>query len=147
MNYSIAVGRKLERFGAVVLDRPAAQAVWQKQYPQRWREAHARFDRKEGYQWRGREQLPASWVMQAADISMKCQCTYFGHVGVFPETLALWRWIRTQLQCASASRPIRFLNLFAYSGGATLAAAQAGALYASGCVKGDGRLGARKCGT
>ena len=120
-------GRKLERFGELILDRPAAQAVWQKQKLALWNTAHARFDRKEGYLWQGREKLPAHWVMKAADISMKCQCTDFGHVGVFPETIALWQYIRDHLQQVRGAKPVRFLNLFAYSGGATLAAAQAGA--------------------
>ena len=120
-------GRKLERFGEFILDRPAAQAVWQKQKLALWNTAHARFDRKEGYLWQGREKLPTHWVMKAADISMKCQCTDFGHVGVFPETIALWKYIREHLQQVRGAKPVRFLNLFAYSGGATLAAAQAGA--------------------
>ena len=122
-------GKKLERFGSVVLERPCAQAVWKPRFPERWSEASARFDRVGGLNWEGREKLADAWNVEIAGVVMKLSTTDFGHLGVFPETRALWRWIRETLsmQAEQKGRELSFLNLFAYSGGATLAAAQAGA--------------------
>ena len=122
-------GRKLERFGPIVLERPCAQAVWAPQRSSPWKGATARFDRVGGLNWHGRERLPESWNVAIGGVRMKLSATDFGHVGVFPETRNLWRWIRRALaaEAEDRGRPPKFLNLFAYSGGATLAAAQAGA--------------------
>ncbi len=123
-------GRKLERFGPYVLNRPCAQALWAPALPTSlWDGAHAAFDRKEGLQWRNREVLPESWVAEIGGIRFKLSGTDFGHLGVFPEQRGLWLWISETLnkaisRCDAAPT---VLNLFAYSGGASLAAAQAGA--------------------
>lgn len=121
-------GAKLERFGDVILARPCSQAIWEPQKPPLWAKAVATFDRTNGLNWRGRERLPPSWVVSINGIRMKLSSTDFGHVGVFPETRALWDWIASTLREAAkqAGRPLSVLNLFAYSGGATLAAARAG---------------------
>jgi 23S rRNA (cytosine1962-C5)-methyltransferase len=122
-------GRKLERFGKVTLDRPCAQAVWNPANKTLWKEADAFFTRKQGLEWRGRDQLPNSWIAEVNGVKMKLSTTDFGHLGVFPETRAMWDWIRDALakETKQRSEPLNFLNLFAYSGGATLAAAQGGA--------------------
>lgn len=122
-------GRKLERFGGIVLDRPCSQAVWNPAHPSRWKSANAFFTRKGGLEWRGRDRLPASWEATINGVRMKLSTTDFGHLGVFPETRVIWDWIRETLRTESARRKdsLTFLNLFAYSGGATLAAAQGGA--------------------
>lgn len=122
-------GRKLERFGKVTLDRPCAQAVWSPSQPSLWKQADAFFTRKQGLEWRGRDKLPDSWIAEVKGVKMKLSTTDFGHLGVFPETRAMWGWIRETLKKETAQRrePLNFLNLFAYSGGATLAAAQGGA--------------------
>ena len=122
-------GRKLERFGDIVLDRPCAQAVWNPTSPSLWKTADASFTRKDGLQWRNRQQLPESWQVAIHKVTLKLSVTDFGHLGVFPETRDIWDWIRAQLIAAGPERkaPLKFLNLFAYSGGATLAAAQGGA--------------------
>jgi 23S rRNA (cytosine1962-C5)-methyltransferase len=122
-------GRKLERFGTILLDRPCAQAVWNPSTPALWKEADAYFTRKDGLEWRGREALPEAWNATIEGVCMKLATTDFGHLGVFPETRDLWRWIRDQVKTETKTRkaPLNFLNLFAYSGGATLAAAQGGA--------------------
>jgi len=122
-------GRKLERFGRFILARPCAQAIWEPRHPERWKKASATFDRREGLHWNGREKLPDCWIVPINGISMKLSTTDFGHLGVFPETRALWDWITTTLRETSAQkqRVLSMLNLFAYSGGATLAAARAGA--------------------
>jgi 23S rRNA (cytosine1962-C5)-methyltransferase len=122
-------GKKLERFGDVVLERPCAQAVWAPQDTHLWKEATARFDRVGGLNWRGRHNLADFWNVEVGGVVMKLSATDFGHLGVFPETRALWEWIRSILNTEKEKRKreLKFLNLFAYSGGATLAAAQAGA--------------------
>lgn len=122
-------GRKLERFGPVILARPCAQALWSPRHPGRWEKATAEFDRVGGLNWRGRERVPKQWIVPVNGIAMKLSTTDFGHLGVFPETRALWDWITATLTAAKSNydRKIRVLNLFAYSGGATLAAARAGA--------------------
>jgi 23S rRNA (cytosine1962-C5)-methyltransferase len=122
-------GLKLERFGRVVTSRPGALALWQPQKPELWRTATAAFDRKGGLTWRGREKLPESWVVNLRGIRLKLSTTDFGHLGVFPETFDIWDRIAAAIKNrgSHADGPPRFLNLFAYSGGATLAAAKAGA--------------------
>lgn len=122
-------GRKLERFGDVVLARPCAQAVWRPSLDTAaWQRAAASFDREEGNRWHGRDNLPASWVITIEGIRMKLAATDFGHLGVFPETRALWTWITDTLRerRGSAQPAPELLNLFAYSGGATLAAVRGG---------------------
>lgn len=120
-------GRKLERFGKIVLIRPCAQAVWAPQHPRRWKQATARFDREGGLNWHSREKLPDKWVATINGIRLRLSSTDFGHLGVFPETRAMWDWIGATIARAARGREVSFLNLFAYSGGATVAAAKAGA--------------------
>ena len=119
-------GRKLERFGRYVLARPCAQAVWTPRLPREdWDSADASFDREEGHRWHNRGALPETWTMQLDGLRFKLSSTDFGHLGIFPEQRAQWRWIRELL--AEEDRPTSVLNLFAYSGGSTLAAARGGA--------------------
>jgi len=121
-------GQKLERFGAVILARPCAQAVWEPRHPELWDSASASFDRKDGLNWHGREHLPEEWVVTVRGVRMRLSTTDFGHLGIFPETLDMWEWIAGKVEeAAQGGTAPRFLNLFAYSGGATLAAAKAGA--------------------
>jgi 23S rRNA (cytosine1962-C5)-methyltransferase len=122
-------GRKLERFGDLVLERPCAQAVWAPSNSNLWETATARFDRIDGHNWQGRGKLSKAWNVGINGVMMKLSATDFGHLGVFPETGELWEWIRSTLMAEAEhkDRDLKFLNLFAYSGGATLAAAQAGA--------------------
>ena len=122
-------GRKLERFGSFTLDRPCAQAVWSPSSLLKWDSSDASFSRKDGLKWHGRDSLPSSWEVTIHGVRMKLATTDFGHLGVFPETRMIWNQIRTSIVQESQKRckPVHFLNLFAYSGGATLAAAQGGA--------------------
>jgi len=122
-------GRKLERFAKITLDRPCSQAVWSPQKKALWEQADAYFTRKQGLEWRGRDQLPDSWITCINGIRMKLSTTDFGHLGVFPETRSMWDWITETLSAEAPKRkePLHFLNLFAYSGGATLAGAKGGA--------------------
>ena len=123
-------GRKLERFGAVTLARPCSQAVWQPCLPESgWKRAQASFDREAGNHWHHRGALPESWRIRTAGIRFKLSGTDFGHLGIFPEQRAQWIWIRDRIAgaCRRRREPPQVLNLFAYSGGSTLAAALGGA--------------------
>jgi len=123
-------GRKLERFGQCTLVRPSAGAVWMPSSPEAdWNNADAWFDRDGGNAWTQRNPLPASWNIAIAGLAFKLSTTAFGHLGVFPEQRSSWRWIQQVIKTAQAARSekISVLNLFAYSGGSTLAAAAAGA--------------------
>lgn len=122
-------GRKLERFGKVTLVRPAGQAVWHQTRPEKdWQDVSAGFDRKDGNRWHNRHNLPDEWVVTVAGIRFKLSSTDFGHLGMFPEQRVMWNWIRETVQQRKVrNKPARVLNLFAYSGGSTLAAAQGGA--------------------
>ncbi len=121
--------QKLERFGRIVLVRPCAQAVWQPANPAAWCTATATFSRDGGNKWQGREQLPATWMIAVDGIAFQLSSTDFGHLGIFPEQREQWQ--RIAQDCVAFrtrhDRAARVLNLFAYSGGSTLAAARAGA--------------------
>lgn len=122
--------QKLERFGSVVLARPCAQAVWRQSLsPAQWQKATATFFREGGNQWRGRERLPETWDIQVDGTRFHLSSTDFGHLGIFPEQRDQWQRIRQV--CAvyreKHRRAPRVMNLFAYSGGSTLAAGHAGA--------------------
>jgi len=126
-------GRKLERFGRVTVDRPEPQAMWQPALPPaRWRQADAVFkgsnreEEAEAGRWRSERQLPASWPTQVLGVTALCRLTNFRHLGIFPEQLPLWQWMLQELTRVQ-ERPIRVLNLFAYTGVASLVAAKAGA--------------------
>lgn len=122
-------GRKLERFGPVKLVRPAGQAVWRASLPESvWKDVSAGFDRAEGNRWQNRHNLPAEWTIRVSDILFRLSSTDFGHLGIFPEQRPMWNWIRDRVrQRKAAAGQVSVLNLFAYSGGSTLAAAQGGA--------------------
>ncbi len=82
-------GRKLERFGEYVLDRPCSQAVWKPCLDATtWAKAHASFDRTEGNQWHNRGDLPSEWPVSISGITFKLSGTDFGHLGIFPEQRA-----------------------------------------------------------
>ncbi len=122
--------QKLERFGSVVLSRPCAQAVWQQTLPKAdWQKVTATFFRDGGNQWRGRDNLPETWSIEVDGTKFQLSSTDFGHLGIFPEQRDQWRRIREVCTeyAKRHNRPARVLNLFAYSGGSTLAAALAGA--------------------
>jgi len=125
-------GRKLERFGRYVLARPCSQALWRPARAESdWARADASFDREDGNRWHGRGNLPKEWTIETAGMAFRLGGTDFGHLGIFPEQRAQWRWIRSTVNQAirqSSNQIIpRVLNLFAYSGGSTLAAALGGA--------------------
>ena len=122
-------GRKLERFGRFILDRPCAQAVWRPQQDARfWSRADAYFTRDHGSRWIFRNPaVREGWDCTLSGISMLLRPTDFGHVGCFPEHSFGWAQMRHAIRQAPNPAELNVLNLFAYSGGATRAAAQAGA--------------------
>ncbi len=127
---------KLERFGNYILIRPEPQAVWDKGWSdQEWKkQAHVVFEQKSSASgdWKKLRQMPGQWSiaypLQAseAEIRFRLGLTAFKHVGVFPEQAVNWEYIAENLRKMKTAQP-RFLNLFAYTGGASLAARVAGA--------------------
>lgn len=121
-------GERLERWGNVVLIRPDPQVIWNtpKEHPL-WHRADARYVRSKegGGHWECRSQLPEAWNINYKDLQFKISPTGFKHTGLFPEQAVNWDMMREKI--TGAGRSIKVLNLFAYTGGATLAAASAGA--------------------
>lgn len=120
-------GRKLERFGPFTLIRPEAQATWQPAWPDAWQAAHAIFQPASpaAGRWDYLRPMERSWIMAYKGLRFRVQASESRQVGVFPENATHWDWIDQQI--AAVDRPARVLNLFGYTGLATLAAAQAGA--------------------
>lgn len=123
-------GRKLERFGPVIVERPEPQALWQPRLPQsRWDKANAVFsgnDDEDKGRWRIDKPVPESWPIKVGAATMLCRLSTFRHLGLFPEQLPHWEWMLARLAEFKGERP-RVLNLFAYTGAASLLAAAAGA--------------------
>lgn len=121
-------GRKLERFGGVVLDRPSPAADGRaKRSPEIWGTANACYERTSGDRgvWSVRGELPQPWSIAAQTFHLDLKLTEFGHLGVFPEQAANWKWLAEQVRAAGGKAKV--LNLFAYTGASTLACAAAGA--------------------
>ncbi len=122
-------GMKLERYGRYRIVRPEAEAVWQPALgKQEWEDIHARFkpsNEENGGHWEYVKPIEPRWQMHYHGLGFWVQTTASRHVGVFPEQSAQWDWISEQI--LSAPSPINVLNLFGYTGLASLAAARAGA--------------------
>jgi 23S rRNA (cytosine1962-C5)-methyltransferase len=122
-------GLKLERYGPYTFVRPEPQAVWHPCLKEsQWREAHATFhatQEESGGHWQFNKTIEPSWIMQYKKIKFRVQTTGGRHLGVFPEQAAHWDWMENKIR--AAGRPIHVLNLFGYTGLASLVAAQAGA--------------------
>ena len=123
-----ADGQRLERWGDVTLIRPDPQIIWkgEGEAPE-WNTAHAKYNRSSsgGGSWDFRRKLPESWQIHYRDLTFMVKPTGFKHTGLFPEQAVNWDYCMNEIR--SANRPINVLNLFAYTGGATLACAKAGA--------------------
>lgn len=120
-------GEKLERWKDVILRRPDPQAIWPKQRPEIWQSAHAYYHRsaKGGGEWEFFKRLPEKWSVDYKDLSFYVRPTGFKHTGLFPEQAVNWDWMSGLIK--AAGRPVKVLNLFGYTGGATMACAKAGA--------------------
>ena len=122
-------GEKLERYGAVVLSRPDPQVLWQKQLPEsEWKKANAVFEHSGTHgKWRVSE-MPESWNITLAGVTCMLKLSPFKHVGLFPEQSVHWMWLSEKIKKEIATgRKISVLNLFGYTGGASIACALAGA--------------------
>lgn len=122
-----SAGEKLERWGRFILLRPDPQVIWNTPKTDRhWKHLNAHYHRsaKGGGEWEFFD-LPNQWDVHYKALTFHLKPFSFKHTGLFPEQAANWDWIADKIQ--SARRPVRVLNLFAYTGGATLAAAKSGA--------------------
>jgi 23S rRNA (cytosine1962-C5)-methyltransferase len=119
-------GEKLEDIGGVILQRPDPQVIWERSRPEVWR-PHAVYERSSsgGGSWRYIKNVPERWTISYGRLKFFVRPTGFKHIGLFPEQSANWDYIMKSIR--ESGRDIRMLNLFAYTGGATLAAAAAGA--------------------
>jgi 23S rRNA (cytosine1962-C5)-methyltransferase len=122
-------GLKLERFGMYKFVRPEHQAIWKPALPKRdWDYADAVFiasNDESGGKWNFNRQIEPQWKMHYKNLNFLARTSNSRHLGVFPEQASHWDWIKDKT--ISCSRPIKVLNLFGYTGMASLAAAEAGA--------------------
>jgi len=121
-------GEKLERWGKVLLRRPDPQTIWPKADEALWQGADARYHRSErgGGEWEFMTRLPERWTVGFRELTFYVRPTGFKHTGLFPEQAANWIWMGDLIR-RSGRKDVKVLNLFGYTGGATLACAAAGA--------------------
>lgn len=121
-------GERLERWGDIVLIRPDPQVIWKtnKTHPL-WRKANARYHRSNsgGGQWETYTKIPAEWNIDYNNLTFHIKTMGFKHTGLFPEQAVNWDYMTDIIK--NAGRPVKVLNLFAYTGGATIACLKAGA--------------------
>lgn len=127
----MANGEKLERWGKYILIRPDPQIVWNvKEKPHLWKEAHARYIRSSsgGGHWEKLKQMNDSWSIKYKDLTFNLKPMGFKHTGLFPEQAVNWDYMIDKISNEKKKRKeIKILNLFAYTGGATVACLKAGA--------------------
>lgn len=124
----MANGEKLERWKDVVLVRPDPQIIWKnKSFPEKWKNVNAKYTRSNtgGGHWDYNKKVPQSWQVKYKNLTFNIKPMGFKHTGLFPEQAVNWDWMIDKIQ--NANREIKVLNLFAYTGGATVACSYAGA--------------------
>ena len=121
-------GEKLERWGEIILRRPDPQTIWPKGRESLWKQAQAHYHRSDrgGGEWEFMKKLPERWTVSHGDLRFFVRPTGFKHTGLFPEQAANWNWMGELIR-QSGRKDLRVLNLFGYTGGATMACAAAGA--------------------
>ena len=121
-------GEKLERWGEIILRRPDPQTIWPKAKEALWRKAQAHYHRSDrgGGEWEFLTKLPERWTVRHEDLTFYVRPTGFKHTGLFPEQAANWIWMSDLIR-KDGRKDLKVLNLFGYTGGATLACAAAGA--------------------
>lgn len=118
----MANGQKLEKWGNIILSRPDPQIVWKnKSFPNEWKNANAVYTRSKtgGGNWDYKKKTPDFWKIKYKDITFNIKTMGFKHTGLFPEQAINWDWMRNKID--NSKREIKVLNLFAYTGGATVA--------------------------
>ena len=128
----MANGEKLERWNNIYLVRPDPQIIWNdKQYPEKLKQANARYNRSStgGGHWDYKKRLPDSWQIKYKNLTFNIKPMGFKHTGIFPEQAVNWDWMMDKIQneIKTTNREVKVLNLFAYTGGATVACLYAGA--------------------
>ena len=120
-------GKKLESWAGVILNRPDPQVIWQNEKTSVWSQADAVYDRSNtgGGKWQIKNDLPSSWVINYHDLKFNLKLMGFKHTGLFPEQAYNWNLIRKKI--IEAKRQVKVLNLFAYTGAASIAALKEGA--------------------
>ena len=120
-------GEKLERWGKVILRRPDPQAIWEVDYNDTWKNPDGFYHRsnKGGGYWDFKKKLDDYWTINYKELTFKVSPTNFKHTGLFPEQATNWDFIIDKIK--KSNRKIKVLNLFAYTGGATMASSYAGA--------------------
>ena len=119
---------KLEKWGDIVLVRPDPQIIWKSEHKSPlWNTPHANYHRSNqgGGAWEYKKKIPESWLIDYRGLKFNIKPTGFKHTGLFPEQAVNWDFMMDKIE--KAGRPVNVLNLFAYTGGATLACAKAGA--------------------
>ena len=139
-------GEKLERWGDYLLVRPDPQVIWdtpRKQYGWKHPNGHYHRSKQGGGEWEFFD-LPKQWSIHYKELTFQLKPFSFKHTGLFPEQATNWDWFSEKIK--NAGRPVKVLNLFAYTGGATLAAAQGRrGCHTRRCLEGHGRMGKGKC--
>ncbi len=128
----MANGEKLERWKNIILVRPDPQIIWkEKQFPEKWKNVNAKYNRSStgGGYWEYNKKLPESWQIKYKNLTFNIKPMGFKHTGVFPEQAVNWDWMMNKISNISKDehREVKVLNLFAYTGGATVACLAAGA--------------------
>ena len=124
----MANGEKLEKWGNIILIRPDPQIIWkEKSFPEKWKNANAKYNRSNtgGGNWNFIKPLPKSWQIKYKDLTFNIKPMGFKHTGIFPEQAVNWDWMMNKIR--NSNREIKVLNLFAYTGGASVACLKAGA--------------------
>ena len=124
----MADGEKLERWGDIYLIRPDPQIIWkEKTFPEKWKLANARYNRSQtgGGAWEYIKQVPKAWQIHYKNLTFNLKPMGFKHTGLFPEQAVNWDWMIEKIK--KENREVKVLNLFAYTGGATIACSYAGA--------------------
>lgn len=130
-------GRKLEQFGTVRVSRPEPQALWEKSLPEsEWAKADATFtnasekeDDDKG-SWQQHKKFSETWPVKVEGVTMLCRLMSYRHMGLFPEQRPHWNWVTERIKSSLSNtleKPFKILNLFAYTGAASLICAKAGA--------------------
>jgi 23S rRNA (cytosine1962-C5)-methyltransferase len=125
-------GEKLERFGSFILRRPDPQALWSKKLePKEWASADTSFVRVgNSGKWQSKKEIPKGWEIEYGGLKMHISPTPFKHTGLFPEQLPNWQWTEKKIKNQKEKNKegeVNVLNLFGYTGGASLVCAKAGA--------------------